>query len=76
MLPQILFISIDVPLDTKELSARENKIISHIIRKLAADNGKYYIEHEEGLNTFRIFEDPQQKEKDRFFKLLLNTEKK
>ena len=53
---EVPFVNIDVPLDTKESSVR-------IIKKLPADNNKYYIEHEEGWNTFKILEDPQQKSK-------------
>ena len=38
---------INVPLDTKESSALNIKVIAHIITNLLADNDKYYIEHEE-----------------------------
>lgn len=74
-LTEIPFINVDILLDTKESSAKENKIIDHIIRNLSADNNRYCIEHQEGLNTFKILENPQQKDKDRLFELILNTEK-
>ena len=76
ILTKIPFIIIGVPLDIRELSAHENKTIDFIIRNLPADNDRYYIEHEEGFNRFKILKDSQQKEKDRLFKLILNMEQK
>ena len=58
------------------MSVRENKIINHILTNLPADNDRYYLEHEDGSKTFKIPDYSQQKEKDRLFELILNTEKK
>ena len=58
------------------MSVRENKIINHILTNLPADNDRYYLEHEEGSNAFKIPDYSQQKEKDRLFELILNMEKK
>ena len=52
-LTEIPFINIDLPLHTKESSARDIKVIAHIITNLPADNDKYYIEHEEYIQDFR-----------------------
>ena len=49
-----------MPLNTRESSDHENKNIDLTMRFLPADNNRYSIEHEEGLNTFKILEDPQQ----------------
>ena len=75
-LSEIPYINTDMPLDIKVALVRENKIIDHIIKNLLADNDKYYIKHEEESNTFKILEDSQQKDRDRLFELILNTEKK
>ena len=58
------------------MSAHGNKTIDFIIRNLPADNDRYYIEDEKGFNRFKILEDPQQEEKDKFFELILNTKQK
>lgn len=73
---EIPLIDIDVSFDTKESIAHKNEIINQIIRNIPLDNDRYCIEHEEGSDTFKILEDPQQKEKDNLFRLILNTEKK
>ena len=36
---------------------------AHTIKKLPADNDQYYIEHEYGTDTFKLRDDPDQKEK-------------
>ena len=54
----------------------EEKTISHLIKNFPGDSYIYYIEHEKGTNTFKILEDPQQKDKDRTFEIIFNTEKK
>ena len=57
---EIPYINTDVPIDTKE---SENEITDRIIQNLPANNGSYYIDHEEGSNTFPIKEDPQRGKK-------------
>ena len=60
-LTEIPFIII-VPLNTKETSACKNKITDHIIKHFLSElTMRDYIEHEEGSNTFKTLEDPQQK---------------
>ena len=54
-LKEIRYINIDVPIDTKE---SENEMMDRIIQNLPANNDSYYIDHEEGSNTFPIKEDP------------------
>ena len=66
---EIPYINIDVPIDTKE---SENEITDRIIQNLPANNDSYYIDHEEGSNTFLIKEDPLQRGKNNFFQLILN----
>lgn len=56
---------------TEEASAGKNKMIDHIIKHLSIDNNRYYIEHEEGSNTFNVL----QEDKDGLFELILNTER-
>ena len=65
-LKEIPYINIDVPIDTKE---SENEMTDRIIQNLPANNDSYYIDHEEGSNTFPIKEDPLQRGK----KQLLST---
>ena len=65
-LKEIPYINIDVPIDTKE---SENEMTDRIIQNLLANNDSYYIDHEEGSNTFPIKEDPPQRGK----KQLLST---
>ena len=65
-----------MPLVTKEASASAKKIIDHKIKNLPFDNKSYYIKHEEGSNTFKVLEDPQQKDKDGLFEIILNAEKR
>ena len=72
-LKEIPFIKTDVPID---LTESQNKIMDHIIQSLPPDNGRHYIEHEEGSNIFKIREDPHQKDKDRLFELILISYKK
>ena len=72
---EICYIEIDVRFYKKATKERENRIIDHIIKNLLASNDCYYIEHEQGLQTFTILEDPKQKDKDRLMKLITNTEK-
>ena len=60
---EIPYINIDILVDSAE---SENKIMDHIIQSLPADNYRYYIEHEEGSNAFKIREDLLQKEKGYF----------
>ena len=59
-----------MPVDSTE---SQNKIMDHIIQSLPAD--RYYIDHEEGSNTFKIRENSLQKEKNDFFQLIFNTNK-
>ena len=63
-LTEVSFINTYILLDKKESLSSEKKN-GHIIRNLPADNNRYYIEHEEGSNTFKILEDPQIKEKNK-----------
>lgn len=56
-LKEIPYINIDVLVESSE---SENKIMEHIIHWLLADNDRYYIEDEEGSNTFEMREDPLQ----------------
>ena len=65
-LKEIPYINIDVPIDTKE---SENEMTNRMIQNLPANNDSYYIDHEEGSNTFPIKEDPLQRGK----KQLLST---
>ena len=60
---------------TEEASAGKNKMIDHIIKHLSVDNNRCYIKHDEGSNTFNVLQDPQQKDKDGLFELILNTER-
>ena len=62
----IPYISIDAPIDIKE---SENEMTDRIIQNLPVNNDSYYINHEEGSNTFPIKEDPPQRGK----KQLLST---
>ena len=39
------------------------------------NNGKYYIEHRERTNTFRLRRDKKEGEKDNLFQLISNLEK-
>ena len=39
------------------------------------NNGKYYIEHHERTNTFRLRRDKKEEEKDNLFQLISNLEK-
>ena len=48
--------------------------MDHIIKCVPADNNWSYKESEGSSNTFKIKEDPEQKDKERLFKLTLNTE--
>ena len=48
--------------------------MDHIIKCVPADNNWSYKESEDRSNTFKIKEDPQQKDKERLFELKLNTE--
>ena len=65
----IPYINNDVPVDTKVASVHENKIIDHIIKNLPPDNDRYYIDQEEGSNTFKILEDLQQNIRTDYLKL-------
>ena len=65
-LKEIPYINIDVPIDTTE---SENELTDRIIQNLPVNNDSYYINHEEGSNTFPIKEDPPQRGK----KQLLST---
>ena len=64
ILTEVSFINTYILLDKKESLSSEKKI-GHIIRNLPGGNNRYYIEHEEGSNTFKILEDPQIKEKNK-----------
>ena len=55
-LKEIPYINIDVPIDTTE---SENEMTDRIIQNLPVNNDSYYIDHEEGSNTFPIKEDPK-----------------
>ena len=57
------------------ISCKE-KIMNQKIKDLPADSNKYYIKHEEGTNTFTLFVDTDQKEKDEPYQGILNIEKK
>ena len=60
--------------DLKKTS--EEKILDRLIEKISKDNGKYYIEHREGANSFTIRQDKNQRDKKCFFNLIQNTDKK
>ena len=72
MLKEIPYVNTEVSFTSRD---HEDKIIDHIIKNLPADSRRYYIENEEDTNNFKILEDPQQKDKDRFFELIFDTEK-
>ena len=74
-LSEISYVNINVSVDTKEASGQKNKIIDHIIKNLSANNNRYYIKHKEVSYRFKIFEDPQQKDKDRLIELIFNMKK-
>ena len=59
--------------DLKKTS--EEKFFDVIIEKLP-DNGKYYIEHTEGTNAFRIRKDERQVEKDKLIRFIADIDKK
>ena len=61
---------INVPVYSTE---QENEIMDHIINSLPTDNNRYYTEHKEGSNTFKMKKHPKQ---DRLYGLISNTEKK
>ena len=54
------------------MKARENRIVSRIIKSLPADNDRTYIEHEDGSQTFKILENPKQKGKGSLIELITN----
>lgn len=54
----------------------KEKIMNQKIKDLPADSNKYYIKHEEGTNTFILFVDTDQKEKDEPYQVILNIEKR
>ena len=70
----IPYIEIDVLFEKKATMERKNGIIDHIIKNLLVDNDRYYIELEEGSQTFKILEEAKQKDKDRLIGLITNTE--
>ena len=63
-------IKLNVPVYSTE---QENEIMDHIIKSLPTDNNRYYTEHKEGSNTFKMKKHPKQ---DRLYGLISNTEKK
>lgn len=73
---EIAYIDIYVSFNKKATKERENRIIDHLIKNLPDNNDHYYIEHEESLQTFKVLEDPKQKDKDRLNELIINTEEK
>lgn len=73
LLKEIPYIKTEVPFTSRD---DEEKTIDHLIKNLPADSYIYHIEHGKGTNTFKILEDPKQKEKDRIFEIIFNTEKK
>lgn len=50
-----------MPIDSTE---SRNRIMDHIIQSLPPDNDSFYIRHKKSSSTFRIKEDPNQKDKD------------
>ena len=59
-----------MPIDSPE---SRNRIMDHIIQSLPPDNDSFYIRHKKSSSTFRIKEDPNQKDKDRLYQLILNS---
>ena len=58
----------------KEIAEIENRIISSLIKNLPENSNHYNIEHEERSNTFKVMEEPNQKQKYELIHLITNTE--
>lgn len=50
--------------------------MNSIIKNLPVDNHKYYIKHEDGLNTFTLCVNQNQQRKDNLYMTILNFDKK
>ena len=59
-----------MPIDSTE---SRNRIVDHIIQSLPPDNDRFYMGHKKSSSTFRVKEDPNQKDKDRLYELILNS---